>query len=214
MLSLIIALSIKSSWWPLFRWVELERPLKKQLDKFAQDPYLYLGVMFYVNDVSLLEDEVTRWEQLAQLLHKGQIIWLEPILVPWCSCCCHCIELGGYVTVRLWFQVELLPGFYFPRETKLSFCVSWHSYLDDYVDKAGTQKNQFVSEALGAFISRSIEWLEWPLSSFSGTTTSFSSRWTWWTGGCAATTSRPSFSPATHYRFARAVTLGLLPVDG
>ena len=43
-----------------YRWVELDRPLKKQLDKFAQDPYLYLGVMFYVNDVSLLEDEVTR----------------------------------------------------------------------------------------------------------------------------------------------------------
>ena len=42
------------------RWVELDRPLKKQLDKYAQDPYLYLGVMFYVNDVSLLEDEVTR----------------------------------------------------------------------------------------------------------------------------------------------------------
>jgi hypothetical protein len=45
---------------PCFRWVELDRPLKKQLDKYAQDPYLYLGVMFYVNDVSLLEDEVTR----------------------------------------------------------------------------------------------------------------------------------------------------------
>jgi len=35
--------------------------LKKQLDKYAQEPYLFLGVMFYVNDVSLLEDEVTRY---------------------------------------------------------------------------------------------------------------------------------------------------------
>jgi tyrosine-protein phosphatase non-receptor type 14/21 len=48
--------------YPKIRWVELDRPLKKQLDKYAQEPYLYLGVMFYVNDVSLLEDEVTRYD--------------------------------------------------------------------------------------------------------------------------------------------------------
>lgn len=41
--------------------VELDRPLKKQLDKHAQEAYLYLRIMYYVNDVSLLEDEMTRY---------------------------------------------------------------------------------------------------------------------------------------------------------
>lgn len=31
--------------YPKIRWVDLDRPLKKQLDKYAQDTYLYLGVM-------------------------------------------------------------------------------------------------------------------------------------------------------------------------
>ena len=57
---------INSKCYIFSRWVELERPLKKQLDKFAQDPYLYLGVMFYVNDVSLLEDEVTRSDEYSK----------------------------------------------------------------------------------------------------------------------------------------------------
>ena len=32
--------------YPKIRWVDLDRPLKKQLDKYAQDPYLYLSVMW------------------------------------------------------------------------------------------------------------------------------------------------------------------------
>ena len=47
--------------YPRVRWVELDRPLKKQLDKHAQEAYLYLRIMYYVNDVSLLEDEMTRY---------------------------------------------------------------------------------------------------------------------------------------------------------
>lgn len=42
------------------RWVELERPLKRQLDKYARDFNLYLRVMFYVTGISLLQDEMTR----------------------------------------------------------------------------------------------------------------------------------------------------------
>ena len=55
--------------YPKIRWVDLERPLKKQLERYAADSngYLYLGVMFYVNDVSLLEDEVTRYHYFLQL---------------------------------------------------------------------------------------------------------------------------------------------------
>jgi hypothetical protein len=34
--------------------------LKKQLDKHAEDAQLSLGVMFYVNDVNLLKDEMAR----------------------------------------------------------------------------------------------------------------------------------------------------------
>ncbi|CAH0384720.1 unnamed protein product [Bemisia tabaci] len=42
------------------RWVEMERPLKRQLDKHARDMSLYLRVMYYVSGVSLLTDEMTR----------------------------------------------------------------------------------------------------------------------------------------------------------
>ncbi len=31
--------------YPKIRWVDLDRPLKKQLDKYAQDAILYLAVM-------------------------------------------------------------------------------------------------------------------------------------------------------------------------
>ena len=47
--------------YPKIRWVDLDRPLKKQLDKYSTEPYLFLGVIFYVTDVSLLEDEVGKF---------------------------------------------------------------------------------------------------------------------------------------------------------
>ena len=53
--------------YPKIRWVDLDRPLKKQLDKYSTEPYLYLGVIFYVTDVSLLEDEITRYHYFLQL---------------------------------------------------------------------------------------------------------------------------------------------------
>lgn len=51
----------------IFWWIDLERPLKKQLDKYAQECCLYLGVMFFVSDVNLLHDEVTRYHYFLQL---------------------------------------------------------------------------------------------------------------------------------------------------
>ena len=42
------------------RWVELDKPLKKQIDKNSQELTLYFGVMFYVANIDSLEQEITR----------------------------------------------------------------------------------------------------------------------------------------------------------
>ncbi|XP_020664335.3 tyrosine-protein phosphatase non-receptor type 14 [Pogona vitticeps] len=49
------------------RWVELEKPLKKQLDKFASEPLLFFGVMFYVPSVARLQQEITRYQYYLQV---------------------------------------------------------------------------------------------------------------------------------------------------
>lgn len=62
------------------RWVELERPLKRQLDKRAAAPLLMLRVMFYVGPgpgTALLSDEVTRYHFFLQLksdLVEGRLV--------------------------------------------------------------------------------------------------------------------------------------------
>lgn len=60
------------------RWVQLERPLKRQLEKYASSHQLYLRVMYYViSGVSLITDEVTRYHYFLQLkndLIEGRII--------------------------------------------------------------------------------------------------------------------------------------------
>ncbi|XP_049625501.1 tyrosine-protein phosphatase non-receptor type 14 [Suncus etruscus] len=48
------------------RWVELEKPLKKHLDKFANEPLLFFGVMFYVPSVAWLRQEATRYQYYLQ----------------------------------------------------------------------------------------------------------------------------------------------------
>lgn len=42
------------------RWIDLEKPLKKQLDKYGQEPTVYFGVVFYVPSVIQLQQEITR----------------------------------------------------------------------------------------------------------------------------------------------------------
>lgn len=50
------------------RWVDLELPLSRQLEKYASSQRLYLRVMYYVNSgVSLITDEVTRNYYFLQL---------------------------------------------------------------------------------------------------------------------------------------------------
>lgn len=50
------------------RWVDLDRPLSRQLEKYAANPKLYLRVMYYViSGVTLITDEVTRNYYFLQL---------------------------------------------------------------------------------------------------------------------------------------------------
>nr|XP_033807382.1 tyrosine-protein phosphatase non-receptor type 21 isoform X2 [Geotrypetes seraphini] len=49
------------------RWVDLEKPLKKQLDKYALEPTVYFGVVFYIPTVLQLQQEITRYQYYLQL---------------------------------------------------------------------------------------------------------------------------------------------------
>lgn len=50
------------------RWVDLDRPLSRQLEKHAASPKLYLRIMYFViSGVTLLTDEVTRNYYFLQL---------------------------------------------------------------------------------------------------------------------------------------------------
>ncbi|XP_052276054.1 tyrosine-protein phosphatase non-receptor type 21-like [Dreissena polymorpha] len=58
-----------------FRWVELDKPLKKQLEKYAQpstshankSPRLYFGVIFYIANAHKILDDVARYQYYLQL---------------------------------------------------------------------------------------------------------------------------------------------------
>uniref|UniRef100_A0A8C8FR58 Tyrosine-protein phosphatase non-receptor type n=1 Tax=Oncorhynchus tshawytscha TaxID=74940 RepID=A0A8C8FR58_ONCTS len=49
------------------RWIDLEKPLKKQLDKYGLEPTVYFGVVFYVPTVGQLQQEITRYQYYLQL---------------------------------------------------------------------------------------------------------------------------------------------------
>lgn len=49
------------------RWIDLEKPLKKQLDKYGLEPTVYFGVVFYVPSVTQLQQEITRYQYYLQL---------------------------------------------------------------------------------------------------------------------------------------------------
>ncbi|KAJ3606997.1 hypothetical protein NHX12_026512 [Muraenolepis orangiensis] len=61
---------------PAQRWVEVEKPLKKQLDKFGNEPLLFFGVMFYVPNVSHLQQEATS-------IHPS-VLWLAVLMLTAC----------------------------------------------------------------------------------------------------------------------------------
>uniref|UniRef100_A0A672SUB0 Tyrosine-protein phosphatase non-receptor type n=1 Tax=Sinocyclocheilus grahami TaxID=75366 RepID=A0A672SUB0_SINGR len=49
------------------RWIDLGKPLKKQLDKYGLEPTVYFGVVFYVSSVTQLQQEITRYQHYLQL---------------------------------------------------------------------------------------------------------------------------------------------------
>ncbi|XP_011634944.1 tyrosine-protein phosphatase non-receptor type 14 [Pogonomyrmex barbatus] len=49
------------------RWIDMDKPLKRQLEKDAKNFILYLRVMYYVVDVQLIQDEMTRYHYYLQL---------------------------------------------------------------------------------------------------------------------------------------------------
>lgn len=55
-----------------YRWVDLEMPLSRQLEKFAASPRLFLRVMYYVVGVHLLTDEATRYYYFLQV--RGDVV--------------------------------------------------------------------------------------------------------------------------------------------
>ncbi|XP_023290551.1 tyrosine-protein phosphatase non-receptor type 14 [Orussus abietinus] len=52
---------------PSLRWVDMDKPLKRQLEKEAKSFNLHLRVMYYVTDVQLIQDEMTRYHYYLQL---------------------------------------------------------------------------------------------------------------------------------------------------
>ncbi|KAA0711661.1 Tyrosine-protein phosphatase non-receptor type 21 [Triplophysa tibetana] len=49
------------------RWIDLEKPLKKQLDKYGLESTVYFGVVFYISSVTQLQQEITRYQYYLQL---------------------------------------------------------------------------------------------------------------------------------------------------
>lgn len=43
-----------------FRWIDLDKPIKKHLDKYSSDSVVILGIIFYVPSISYIKQEVTR----------------------------------------------------------------------------------------------------------------------------------------------------------
>ncbi|KAM4772766.1 tyrosine-protein phosphatase non-receptor type 14 [Rhinophrynus dorsalis] len=108
------------------RWVELDKSLKKQLDKFAVEPLLYFGVMFYVPCVSRLKHHATRNQYYLQLkkdVFEGRLRGTVE----------QCIRLAG-----LAIQVELKD--YNQFET--------HNFLKEYMlfPAIWTQDEAFLEE--------------------------------------------------------------------
>lgn len=71
-------------------WLELDRPIKRQLDKYSRSLLVYLRVMYYVvSGVRLITDEVTRYHYFLQL--KQDVIEGKVLCTPQ-----QAIELASY----------------------------------------------------------------------------------------------------------------------
>lgn len=52
---------------PASKWVDMDKPLKRQLEKEAKSFNLYLRIMYYVTDPQVLQDELTRYHYYLQI---------------------------------------------------------------------------------------------------------------------------------------------------
>ncbi|CAG9764235.1 unnamed protein product [Ceutorhynchus assimilis] len=84
-------------------WLELDKPMKRQLDKYARGLSVYLRVMYYViSGVRLITDEVTRYHyflQLKQDVMEGRVSCTPPQATELASYCMQA-EFGNFDSER------------------------------------------------------------------------------------------------------------------
>lgn len=62
-------------------WLELDRPIKRQLDKYARGLCVYLRVMYYVHSgVRLLTDEVTRCVSVIMAFTRPSFVVVDTMI--------------------------------------------------------------------------------------------------------------------------------------
>uniref|UniRef100_A0A8B9KMI6 protein-tyrosine-phosphatase n=1 Tax=Astyanax mexicanus TaxID=7994 RepID=A0A8B9KMI6_ASTMX len=111
----------------VLRWVELEKALKKQLDKFGNEPLLFFGVMFYVPNVSRLEQEVTRYQYYLQV--KKEV--LDGRL--------HCSVEQGIRLAGLAVQADFGDFTQYPSQDFLREYVLFPVVLEDWTQKVAEE---------------------------------------------------------------------------
>ncbi|XP_023647579.2 tyrosine-protein phosphatase non-receptor type 14-like [Paramormyrops kingsleyae] len=121
----------------LRRWVELDKALKKQLDKFASEPLLHFGVMFYVPNISHFEHEVTRYQYYLQV--KSDV--LDGRL----RCCFEqTVRLAGLVLQADFGDYDQFPSQDYLRDYTL-FPVNWTvvwDVLEEWTQKVSEEHQQ------------------------------------------------------------------------
>jgi len=50
-----------------YRWIDLDKPIKKHLDKYSSDSVVILGIIFYVPSINYIKQEVTRYFYYLQV---------------------------------------------------------------------------------------------------------------------------------------------------
>jgi len=53
-----------------YQWLDLELPLKRQLNKLANELFLKFSVRFYIRNINQLKDEFTRYQFFLQLRNE------------------------------------------------------------------------------------------------------------------------------------------------
>ncbi|CAG5099877.1 Similar to Ptpn14: Tyrosine-protein phosphatase non-receptor type 14 (Mus musculus) [Cotesia congregata] len=102
---------------PSARWVDMDKPLKRQLEKEAKSFSLYLRIMFYITDVQLIQDDMTRYHYYLQLksdILEGRIQCSSRQATSLASYSMQA-ELGNYDPARHTFEC-LQQCAFFPKD--------------------------------------------------------------------------------------------------